>query len=144
MDKKRVKFGHEVFFESCIVGCDDRGVVYIRTTGLDGAVQLVRIKPSEFVAVAMHISSRVTKPHQGITPKNRKEFVPLNERLTRPNWEEDAEDEEEMEETPVQIVPPETEFRQRRRVTTVAIIDTPQTLSPPPQYRVRRRCPEPA
>lgn len=138
--KSRVKFGHEVFFQSCIVGCDDKGVIYIRTTGFDAPVQLVRIKPQEYAAVAAHLLSRIEKPHQGHNAKHKKEFVPLNERLARQDYDDDEEEEQIVEEEkPVVLVSPGTQFPTRRRVTSVEILPQEPQVTPPPVYRVRRR-----
>ena len=106
-------------------------MIYIRTTGLDGPVQLVRIKPSEFEKVATHLASRKDKPHQGYTARHRKEFIPLSERVGH------YVPEDEDEEQPVVLVSPDTVFRERRRVVAIEPLNVPSVPSAP--VRVRRR-----
>ena len=138
----RIKFGNEVYFESCTVGCDNRGVIYIRTTGLDGPVQLVRIKPSEFEKVTTHLASRKDNPLQGYTARHRKEFVPLSERISNgvPDDDEDEQPEVIEEEQPVVLLSSTANIRQRQRTIPVEPIEDIPIVSPEPiRSRVRIR-----
>ena len=112
-----ITYGHEVYFESAIVGLDEKGVVYIRSTGLDGSVRHIRLKPSDVRNIGLHIASREANPFQGQTVKRK----PEPEVVDQDFWDEVA----------LEV----TKVKERVRTRVVEVVSVPSVVA----ERVRRR-----